>query len=69
MIEFLEGTSVGHLVQIPCNEQEHPQLDEVAHCLVKPQFESLQGQGINYISGQSVLVPHHTHCKRLFPYM
>jgi len=26
----LEGTFKGHLVQAPCNEQGHPQLDQVA---------------------------------------
>ena len=30
----LEGTFKGYLVQLPCNKQKHPQLDQVAHSLV-----------------------------------
>ena len=29
----LEGTLKGHLVQLPCNEQGHPQLDQVLRAL------------------------------------
>jgi len=50
----LEGTFKGHLVQLPCSEQEHPQLDQVAQSLVQPGLECLQGWGIHYIS-------HHPH--------
>jgi len=32
----LEGTSEGHLVQYPCNEQGHPQLDQVAQSNLQP---------------------------------
>ena len=65
----LEGTFKGHLVQLPCNELGHAQLDETAHGLVQPYIESLQGWGINHISGQLLPVPHHPHCNRLFPYI
>jgi len=65
----LKGTSEGHLVQLPCNEQGHPQLDQLTEGLIQPRLESLQGQGINHVSGQPVPVPHHPHCKKLFPYM
>jgi len=30
----LEGILKGHLVQLPCNEQGHTQLNQVAHMLV-----------------------------------
>ena len=44
----LEGTSEGHVVQLPCNEHEYQQLDQVTQDLIKPHLESLQGQGINH---------------------
>ena len=65
----LEGTFKGHLVQLPCNEQEHAQLDQVAQGLIQPLLESLQGRGIHHLSEQPVPLSHHTHCKRLFPYI
>ncbi len=39
----LEGTFKGHLVQLPCNEKGHVQLDQVAQGLIQPHLESLQG--------------------------
>ena len=47
----LEGTFKGHLVQLPCNEQGHPQLDQIAQSLVQPGLESLQGWGTHHTSG------------------
>jgi len=38
----LEGTFKCHLVQLPCNEQGHPQLDQVAQSLVQPNLEYLE---------------------------
>ena len=32
----LEGTFKGHLVQLPCNEQGHAQLDQVVQGLIQP---------------------------------
>ena len=52
----LERTSEGHPVQLPCNEQGHPQLDQVEQGLIQPHLESLLGRGINHISGQPVPV-------------
>ena len=68
VIESLElkGTSEVHLVQLPCNEEGHPQLDLVAQSPIQPCLRSLQGQGINHISGQPVPVPNHSHFKRIF---
>ena len=60
----LEGTFKGHLVQLPCSEQKHAQLDQVVQGSIQPRLESLQGWGINHISGQPVLVPPHPHCIR-----
>jgi len=39
----LEGTFRGHLVQRPCSEQGHLQLDQVAQSVVQPGLESFQG--------------------------
>lgn len=50
----LEGTFKGHLVQLPCNEQRHLQLNEVAQSPVQPNLESLQEQDIHNLSGQPV---------------
>ena len=63
----LEGTFKGHLVQLTCNEQGCAQLHQVVQGLIQPGLESLQGQDI-HISGQPIPVPHHPHCKTLFPY-
>ena len=63
----LEGTLKGHVV--PCNEQGHLQLNQVAQSLVQPDLECLQRWGINHISGQPFPVPHQPHCKELLPYI
>ena len=39
-----------HLVQLPCNEQGHPQLDQVSQSLVQPDFECLQEQDFYHLS-------------------
>jgi len=57
----LEGTSEGQLVQLPCNEQRHPQLHQVAQGLIQPCLESLLGRGINHITGQPAPVTHQSH--------
>ena len=41
----LEGTFKDHLVQLPCNEQGHPQLDLGVQGLIQPHLESPQGWG------------------------
>jgi len=48
----LEGAFKGHLVQLPCNEQGHALLDQVAQGLPQPRLESLQGWGIHHPSGK-----------------
>ena len=65
----LEGTFKGHLVQLPCNELQHPQLDHVAQGLTQPCLESLHRWGIHHQSGQPVPVPHHSNCKIILPYI
>ena len=57
----------GHLVQLPCNEQRHLQLDQVAQSLIQPDLECLQGRVIHHVSGQLVQVPHHSYYKNIFP--
>ena len=37
----LEETFEGHLVQLPCNEQQHLQLDQVAQSPDQPDLECL----------------------------
>ena len=54
----LEGTLKSHLVQLPCNEQGHLQLHQVAQSPIQPDIECLQGWGIHHLSGQPVPVPH-----------
>ena len=65
----LERTIYDDLVQFPYSEQGHPRLDQVAQGLIQPHLESLQGWGINHITGQPVPVPHHPHRKKFFPYI
>lgn len=71
IIETLElkGAFICHLVQIPCNKQGHPQLDQVTQGLILPRLESLQGWDVRYISGQPVPAPYRLHCTGLFPYI
>ncbi|KAK4811229.1 hypothetical protein QYF61_022126, partial [Mycteria americana] len=52
----LEGTFKGHLVQPPCNEQGHLQLDQAAQNPVQPGLECFQGWGIYHLPGQPVPV-------------
>ena len=47
----LEGTLKGHLIQLPCNEQGHLQLDQGAQSPVQPDLECLQGWSIHHLSG------------------
>jgi len=37
----MEVTFKGHLVQLPCNEQGHPQLDQAAQSLIQSCLDSL----------------------------
>ena len=60
----LEGFFKGHLAKLPCDEQEHLQLDQVAQSPVQPDLECLQGWEIHHLSGQPVPVPHHSYCKK-----
>ncbi len=41
----------GHQVQLPCNEQGHLQLDQVAQIPILLDLECLQGQGIHHSLG------------------
>ena len=42
----LEGTFRGHLAQLPCSEQGHLQLNQVAQSLVQTGLEYFQGCGL-----------------------
>jgi len=61
----LEGTFKGHLVQLPCSEQGHSQLDQVAQSPVQPDLELHQRQGIHHLSGQTISVLHYLYNKKL----
>lgn len=50
----LEVIFKSRLVQLLCNEKGQAQLDQGAYSLIQPQIQSLQGWGINHISGQPV---------------
>jgi len=50
LIVLEEGTLKGHLVQLPCREQEHLQLDQGAQSPVQPDLECLQGQSIHHVA-------------------
>jgi len=47
----LEGTLKGCLVQLPCTEQGHLQLHQVAQSPVQLDLGRLQGWGIHHFSG------------------
>jgi len=50
----LEGILKGHLLQLPCNEQGHLQLDKIAQSPIQPDLECLQRQAIHHISTHRV---------------
>ena len=54
----LEGTLRSHLVQLPCNEQGHLQLNQVAQSPVQPQpdLKCLQGWGIHQFHRFNTLI-------------
>jgi len=52
----LEGALKGHLVQLPCNEHGHPQLDQVAQSPINPGLECPQGWGFQHTSREPVPV-------------
>jgi len=65
----LEETCKGHLVQSPCSEQGHLQLDQVAQSPVQPDLERFHVWGVCYLSGNPVPVLHHPHRKKFLPYI
>jgi len=58
----LEGTLKGHLVQLPCNEQGHLQLDQGAQSPIQPDLVYLQGQDFHHLARQPVPVSDHPRC-------
>ena len=63
----LEGTFKGHLVQSPCSEQGHLQLDQAAQSPIQPDLICFQGGGIHCFSGQPVPVFHHPNSVEFLP--
>ena len=53
----LEGTLKGHLVQIPCNEQGHLQLDQAAQSLIRRGLERLLSVAVQQTSFLNVHTP------------
>ena len=62
----LESTFTANLVQPPCNEQGHLQLDQVAQNHIQPGLDCLQGWGIHHVSGQPVPVFYHLIVQNFF---
>lgn len=55
------GKDLRKVSPIPCNEQEHLQLDEVTQNPVQPDLKCFKGRGIHHLSGKPVPVFHHPH--------
>ena len=66
---IIEGKFKGLLVQAPCHQQGHLQLDQVAQSPVQPGLECSQGWCINHLSGQPGPVSHHPLFKEFLPYI
>jgi len=64
-----KGTFKGHLIETPCNEQGHLQLDHVAQSPIQPGLECFQGWGIYHHSRQPVPGFHHPNGKEFLPYI
>ena len=60
----MEGTLKGHLVQLPCSEQGHVQLEQVAQSSV----QNVSREN-HYIYGKHVSVFHCTYCKKILLYI
>jgi len=58
-----------NLVQLPCHQHGHLQLDQVAQSPIQPGLECFQGWGIDHLSGQPVPGFHHSHCEKFLPYI
>jgi len=65
----LEGSHKSHPVQLPCSEQGHLQLEQVAQSPIQPDLECHQGWVIHHLSGQPVPVPHRTYCKKFISHV
>jgi len=66
---WVERTFKDLLVQPPCSDQGHLQLDQAAQSPVQPSLECFQGRGIDHLCGQHVPVYHHPHCKKFLTYI
>ena len=64
-IVLQKGPFKGHLVQLPCSEQDHLQLDQVPQGPIQPFLECLWGQGFHHLFGQPVLVLQYPYHKNL----
>jgi len=65
----LEGTFKGHLVQPPCHEQGHLQLNQVPQSSVQSDLKCFQGRGLDHLAGKLVPGFNHRHCKEFLPYI
>lgn len=61
---WIEGTFKGRLVQPPCLDHGHIQLDKMFQNLIQSDLEFLQGCGIYHLYGKLAAVFHHPHCKK-----
>ena len=62
----LEGTINGHIIQFPCNEQKHLQLDQDAQRPIQTDLEWLQIWSSHHLSVQPVPMPHHLYHKKSY---
>lgn len=65
----LAVTLKGHLVQSPCSDQRHLQLEQVGQSLMQFDLECFQGWGIYHIFRQLAPVLHHHIHKKSPPYV
>lgn len=61
----LEGI-LNDLDQLPCDDQDHYQLDQVVQSPIQTNLEDLQGPGFYHLSGQLVPVLYYLYCKIFF---
>ena len=68
-IESFYLEEIFHLVQRPCSEQGHLQLDHVVQSSIQSDLKCLQEWDIHHFSGQPVPVPLQLYCKKFLPYI
>lgn len=65
----LEMTLKGHLAQLSCNEQEHPELNQGARSPSTLSLDVSRDRAIHCLSGHPVPVLRYPQCNKLLPYI